>query len=121
MKSILYIEDDANFAMAVTQDLLLPNGYSVKHRSLGMPALIEFVKRPNDYDVVLCDHDLPDMDGWEIVKKMREISQVPIVAFSALLMNNQRMIDYGATTRLEKVNKAEIVEILKGLLDDTAR
>ena len=118
MKSILYIEDDADFAIGVTQELLLPNGYSVKHRGSGMPALLEFVKRPNDYSVVICDHDLPDMDGWEIVKKMREVSQIPIIAFSALLMNNQRMIDYGATVGLEKVNKAKILEVLKGVMKD---
>ena len=115
MTSILYIEDDANFATEVAQKLLLPNGYSVKHRGFGMPALIEFVKHPKDYDVVICDHDLPDMDGWEIVKKIREISDVPIIAFSALVMNNMRMINYGANVGLEKLNKDKLLEVLKGL------
>lgn len=112
---ILYIEDDAQFAMDVAHNILLPDGHSVKHRGAGMPALIEFFKRPNDYDVVLCDHDLPDIDGWEIVKKIREVSQIPIVAFSALPLNNYRMTNYGANASLMKADKKEILEVLKGV------
>ena len=70
---ILYIEDDTEFAYPVI-NTLLDAGHSVEHRVSAGPALTEFRTHPiGRYDVILCDHDLNDIDGWEVVKEVRKV------------------------------------------------
>jgi len=45
-------------------------------------AAIELVKK-NDYDLVLMDHMMPEMDGVEATKRIREFSGLPIIALTA--------------------------------------
>jgi len=109
---ILYIEDDDTFAFKLIFNEKMAK-HNVLHRPDGKEGLLEFTKRPMAFDIVICDHDLPGMDGWEIVKKIREIHKnIPIIAFSALLLNNQRMLDYGANYSLTKGNKDKLYELL---------
>ena len=67
--------------------------------------------RDNSPDVVILDLMMPDMDGWQICKAVREFSQVPIIILSAL--NDPSMIasvlDAGADDYLTKPTPSRVL------------
>jgi len=67
--------------------------------------------RDNAPDVVILDLMMPDMDGWQICKAVREFSQVPIIILSAL--NDPSMIasvlDAGADDYLTKPTPSRVL------------
>jgi two-component system response regulator RegX3 len=77
---VLLVEDDASIASSVVASLT-QSGMTVSHVSTGS-AGIEAVKHES-VDVVLMDLGLPDMDGLDASKTIREFSAVPIIIVSA--------------------------------------
>ena len=77
---VLLVEDDASIASSVVASLS-QSGLEVSHVSTGA-AGIDAV-RDSSVDVVLMDLGLPDMDGLDASKAIREFSAVPIIIVSA--------------------------------------
>ncbi len=66
---ILHVEDDVT--MAKTVELMLQgDGHTYNNTSLGERA-VNMAKR-NNYDLILLDVMLPDIDGYEVVRRLRE-------------------------------------------------
>lgn len=80
MKYILVVEDERNMA-ELERDYLQVNGLKVDIEETGKKALRKALKI--DYDMVILDIMLPDMDGFEICKKIRERKDIPILFVSA--------------------------------------
>jgi DNA-binding response OmpR family regulator len=74
---ILLVEDDTAIARLVA-DGLVRNGFDVDHITTAAAAL--GADRP---DLVLLDLGLPDLDGVEVCRRLRERSSVPIIVVSA--------------------------------------
>ncbi len=73
---ILVVEDDP-VALRVTQDVLEAAGYRTVGAQNGREGLRRLYEaRP---DLVILDIILPDMDGWEVCRRIREITSVPII------------------------------------------
>lgn len=77
---VLLVEDDASIASSVVASLG-QSGVEVSHVATGA-AGIDAV-REDAFDVVLMDLGLPDMDGLDASKTIREFSSVPIIIVSA--------------------------------------
>ncbi len=98
---ILVVDDDHYIAQAL-KIFLSERGFTVKLAHTGREGLQLFmVERP---DLVLLDVGLPDMDGWEICRQIREISAVPIVFLTAAVgvENAIRGLELGAVGYVEK-------------------
>ena len=52
--------------------LLTRAGYEVDAAPDGSTALRLFKQRPRDYDVLITDHEMPELDGLGLVEKLRE-------------------------------------------------
>ena len=65
---ILIVEDDARIAGSVA-GFLRGNGFSVDVAATGADAVTEAAV--NDYDVVILDIGLPDIDGFEVCRRLR--------------------------------------------------
>lgn len=80
MKTILIVEDELNIA-ELEKDYLEIDGFTVEMESNGDRALSRC--REKDYDLIVLDLMLPGVDGFEICRRIRKYSTVPIIIISA--------------------------------------
>lgn len=81
MSSILLVEDDASLALGI-EFTLKDEGYQVFRAEKIKEAKELF--NGNKFELVLLDVNLPDGNGYELCKYIRNISQVPIIFLTAL-------------------------------------
>lgn len=80
MKKILIVEDDLNI-QTLEKDYLEANSFFVKAEADGKKGL-ELALNEN-FDLVLLDIMLPNTDGLEICRRLREVKDIPIILVSA--------------------------------------
>ena len=98
---ILIVEDDNAVANLISATLETQD-YAYKRAATGAGAVMEALScKP---DVVLLDLGLPDMDGVEIIKKIRSWSNMPIIVVSARSEDFDKVsaLDAGADDYLTK-------------------
>lgn len=66
---VLYVEDDTTLGRTIERMLLI-EGYSCHWATTGEEAVK--LGQANDYDVILLDIGLPDMDGYEVITRLRD-------------------------------------------------
>ena len=80
MSSVLIIEDDEGVGAPLVR-ALRANGYDTTWLRTGTSAIVEAAAaRP---DVVLLDLGLPDVDGVDVCRAIRDVSEVPVIVVSA--------------------------------------
>jgi len=78
--SILVIDDDGNF-VRLLRESLEGAGYEVIAAANGLDGIKQLYSgRP---DLVILDVMMPRMDGWEALKRVREMSDVPVIMLTA--------------------------------------
>ncbi len=95
MTVVLAVDDDA--AILRTLGIAMrARGYEVETVADGRSALQSLTERVPD--VVLLDLGLPDLDGTEVLRRIRETSQVPVVVLSARHESDDKVeaLDLGA-------------------------
>lgn len=99
--SIIIIEDEKNICHFI-ETVLTPQHYQVACASTGADGLHQI--HTGKPDVVLLDLGLPDMDGMEIIERVRAFSSVPIIVISARTMEHSKVaaLDLGADDYLTK-------------------
>ena len=81
MKSKILVVDDEPDIRELLRFYLEKEGYKMLEASNGKQALQVF---ENDYvDLAVVDVMMPVMDGWELVKSMKEIRDVPVIMLTA--------------------------------------
>ena len=80
MENILIIEDNEDVNLMLAQSIKSA-GYGVKSSFTGIDGLNEI--KTNSYSLVLLDIMLPYKSGDEILKEVRQFSQIPIIIISA--------------------------------------
>lgn len=105
---LLVIDDDSAVTDLLSL-LLKSNGFEVSATNNSTDGL--GMIRDTSPDVVILDLMMPEMDGWQICKAVREFSQVPIIILSAL--NDPSMIasvlDAGADDYLTKPTPSRVL------------
>ncbi len=103
MVKVLLIEDDHDMQELIC-DYLKNYGFEVNAFSKPTEALSDFEKNSESYSVVILDLMLPQMDGFDVCKKLREISSVPIIISSARGEISDKILgyDFGADDYLAK-------------------
>jgi len=80
-KNILVIEDDSNIQELIVE-FLSAEGYSVESASDGIEGIQAFKK--DEFDLVILDVMMPNLDGHAVCKMIRQSSNVPIIFLTAL-------------------------------------
>lgn len=97
----LLIDDDKLFCQLLAE-YLLPHGYEVSAAHTGAEGAAWAVSP--DFDLVLLDVMLPGMDGFEVLKRIRASSRVPVMMLTARGTEKERILglDLGADEYVPK-------------------
>lgn len=98
---ILVVEDDAPVRNLIGTTLKT-HGYNYMTASTGESALMQ--ASSNNPNIVLLDLGLPDIDGVDVIKKIRTWSELPIIVISARTEDKEKIeaLDAGADDYLTK-------------------
>ena len=85
-KTILVVDDDQNTTLAVKSSLEKENGHATNRISYlvhtyNFPTLALSEFKPNFYDLLLIDVEMPNMNGFELSTKILEIDADPKICF----------------------------------------
>jgi two-component system KDP operon response regulator KdpE len=80
MTDLLIIDDDKGLTQLLG-DFLSGGGYSVRTVENGKLGLRAMYERPPE--IILLDVTMPEKDGWETLKRIREVSNVPVIMLTA--------------------------------------
>ena len=95
-KRILVVDDEARMRKLV-KDFLVKNNMDVVEAADGEEAITIFFQEKN-FDLVILDVMMPKMDGWEVLKTIREYSQVPVIMLTVKGEEQDEMQGFAAGT-----------------------
>src|ERR1700684_782851 len=116
--SVLVIEDEADIRQLL-RTLLEREGYSVAEALEGRDGVRQF--HQNHPDIVILDVGLPDLDGWQVLERIRDMSDVPVLMLTAMSAERDKVrgLNAGADDYLTKPFSR--VELLARLLATLVR
>ncbi|MHB8507823.1 MAG: response regulator [Candidatus Dormibacteria bacterium] len=100
--TILLVDDDPQLSHVVSMFFEI-EGYVVLVAKDGMKAL-EMLGETLP-DIVLCDLNMPDMDGAEVCRRIRsnpKAKDIPIVIFTAFELREEELVEAGANQFIVK-------------------
>jgi two-component system KDP operon response regulator KdpE len=111
---VLVVDDQPKVLRFIEIDLEL-HGFEVITTTSGEEAL-ELIKSAKP-DVMLLDVIMPGMSGFEVLKKLRDFTQLPVIAFSASPGNKETALQLGANDFINKpFHPDEMVDGINALL-----
>jgi two-component system chemotaxis sensor kinase CheA len=119
-KRILVVDDTLTSRMLV-KNIMEAAGYEVKTAVDGLEAFSTLNSEP--FDLVLCDVEMPRMNGLELTKKVREttkIADIPVVLLTSLASREHREkgVQAGATAYFTKgsFDQTSLLDVIKRLI-----
>jgi CheY-like chemotaxis protein len=116
-KRVLIVDDDVRNIFSLTS-VLEGHGMEVRFAENGRDALAALEQDP-DVDLVLMDVMMPEMDGYETTRRIREnpaFKALPIIALTAKAMkgDRERTIDAGASDYITKpVDVEQLLSLMR--------
>jgi CheY-like chemotaxis protein len=122
-KNILIADDDPRNTYALCC-YLEASGFDIRiHKAGGGEEAIALLKEHDDIQLVLMDMMMPDIDGYEAIRRIRSdarTSEIPIIAVTAQAMKGDRekCLEAGATDYIAKpVDMAALFNIMAVVLN----
>ena len=114
-KNVLYVEDNP-INMTLVRRVLQSRGHFLFEAVNGVDGLS--IAKTQDVDVILLDINLPDIDGYEVARRIRssenaKLSTIPIIAVTANALKGdaEKAIEAGCDLYISKpINIKELVE-----------
>jgi len=114
---VLLVEDDSNTAQSIEM-MLKSENFIVDSTDLGEDGLE--IGKLYDYDIILLDLMLPDIDGYEVLRRLRSARvNTPILILSGLseLDNKIKGLGFGADDYLTKpFDKRELIARIQAIV-----
>ena len=114
---LILVVDDALDIRDMLRDVLEGEGYRVASAPNGLEALrAVYQSRPA---LVISDIAMPEMDGWVLLERLREFTEIPVIMLSALgdERDKVRGLHHGADDYIVKpVKRAELLARVEALL-----
>jgi CheY-like chemotaxis protein len=118
----MVVDDDVRNVFALTA-MLERHGMRVVPAEGGEEATNLLLRAPGDVDVVLLDMMMPDVDGYETLRRIREreeFAKLPIIALTARAMKGDRekCLQAGASDYIAKpVESSQLLTMLRRWLN----
>lgn len=80
--TVLVVDDEARMRKLI-KDFLLQKDYKVIEAENGERALEVFEENKNEIGLILLDVMMPKLDGWSVLRQIRQTSKVPIIMLTA--------------------------------------
>ncbi len=116
-KKIYVVDDDPEIG-TLLQAYLSKNGFEVDCAINGL-SFLDRIAQKSDYQLVVLDIMLPDIDGFEVCRRLRTFSQIPVIMLTANSDETDRIIglEIGADDYLAKpFNPRELLARIKAIL-----
>ena len=117
-KGKIVVVDDDDAIRDLLSGYLRKNGFDVSSFADGESFLRDFSENQG-YQMVILDIMMPGMDGYEVVKKLRETSSIPVIMLTAVSDDVDRIIglELGADDYLAKpFNPRELLARIKAIM-----
>jgi two-component system OmpR family response regulator len=117
---ILIVEDEPDLLRSLAQ-VFREEGYAVDSASNGEDGL--FNAQSYEYDAIVLDVMLPGLDGWEILKRLRQTKKTPVLMLTARDQSRDRVkgLDTGADDYVVKpFDLPELLARLRALIRRSA-
>ncbi len=89
---ILVVDDESRMRKLV-RDFLVSNDFSVIEASNGREALDRFYE-DKDIALIILDVMMPELDGYEVLKRIREESKVPVIMLTAKSEEKDELLSF---------------------------
>jgi DNA-binding response OmpR family regulator len=116
MERLLVIDDDAELCRLVTR-FLSREGFAIRWAPGGAPGVEQALAE--DYSLIMLDVMMPDTDGFEVLRQIREQSRTPVLMLTARGDTQDRIrgLEMGADDYLPKpFDPAELVARIRAIL-----
>lgn len=80
--TILIVDDEQRMRKLI-KDFLVAKGFSIIEAEDGEKALEIFEKQKNKINLIILDVMMPKLDGWSVLRQIRQESKVPIIMLTA--------------------------------------
>ena len=80
--TVLVVDDESRMRKLI-RDFLVKNGYEILEAGDGEEALKVFEENENKIQLILLDVMMPKLDGWSVLRQIRQKSKVPIIMLTA--------------------------------------
>lgn len=118
-KRILIVEDDKNI-MSIIEKYLINEGYTVFTAKDGLQGLTVF--NEETVDLVILDVMMPKLDGFQVLKEMRSVSNIPVLMLTAKKSVDDRIkgFDCGADDYvLKPFSPREVIKRVEAIIKRT--
>ena len=83
MSETILVVDDESRMRKLVKDFLIQKGFSILEAADGEEALQIFEENKNKIGLILLDVMMPKLDGWSVLRQIRQDSKVPIIMLTA--------------------------------------
>lgn len=123
--TVLIVDDESRMRKLI-KDFLMQKGYSILEAGDGEEALKVFAENENKIKLILLDVMMPKLDGWSVLRQIRQTSKVPIIMLTARGEEQDELFgfelgvdEYIAKPFSPKILVARVEAILKRTMGDT--
>ena len=83
LENNILIVDDEERMRKLIKDFLTAKGYKTLEAEDGEKAISSFEENQNKISLILLDVMMPKLDGWSVLRTIRQTSQVPVIMLTA--------------------------------------
>ena len=126
MNNYILIVDDESRMRKLIKDFLVAKGYNILEAEDGEKALQIFEENQEKIQLILLDVMMPKLDGWSVLRQIRQKSKVPIMMLTARGEEQDELFgfelgvdEYISKPFSPKILVARVEAILKRVYGDT--
>ena len=123
--TILVVDDESRMRKLI-KDFLMQKGFSILEAGDGEEALKVYEENENKIKLILLDVMMPKLDGWSVLRQVRQTSKVPIIMLTARGEEQDELFgfelgvdEYISKPFSPKILVARVEAILKRTMGDT--